>query len=1080
MSAVQLIPADGPADPPSSRPRAGVLRGQVFAFSFDPSAGEQRVDVPGLAGIRVTPDTVLHWAFYADGVEATLAPHAALAVTVDVRGADDARLGEIAAVRDRYDFPLTATAQFAARWSLPEQWNADTVSLAPMLADSEPHTSVTVELVLGTASLAAEPNLPSRVSGFVQCVVEQLPTPVVADERPPVERVDTRRGTHSGPRFSRGNTIPAVAVPHGFTFVTPATDASDTRWPYRPSIHDDPPGRRLEALQFAHQPSPWIGDRSVLQVMPFDGRPMSGHAERRRWITPGSERARPHEYSVDLGGLRAEMTATSHAAAFRVHGADPDATVGFVIDQPSDEGRLIWTDADGFEGWTPEGPEDWGNAPRCYFAGVVLRGEGDGSSGTRGALDDDGRIRVAGYVGGRGSLEVRVAVSFLSVEQARRSLALEAPAEVTYEELRAASAESWNRVLGRVTIPPLPVAEAPYRRLAFEEHLGRIAAALHRMHLYPNTAAENAGTADAPLHRFADVFAARQPFGERATSAPIVDGELVVNNGYWDTYRTEWPALALLDPALTGRLLDGQIEQYRRGGWMARWSAPGYVDSMVGTSSDQIFADAARWGVEFDRTEAFESGWRNACEPGPDALRGRKGVARGRFTGFISSDVPEGMSWTIENAVSDAALGRFAAQLVGDAESAHHAARYRSFARYFANRALSYRTLFDADSGFLRGKDAGGDFAPGFDPRIWGGDNVETNAWGMSVGAVHDGAGLAALHGGRDAFGQHLDALFAEPETADERFGGAYGTVIHEQREARALRSGMCAISNQPAHHIPFMYAFSERPWRTAAIVNELAGRLFAGAHIGQGFPGDEDNGEMSAWWLWAALGLYPLELASGVLRIGSPLFDDIRVDRADGSSLRIRSHRSGPAAHVLQSARLDRVALARAELPIDEIVGDAELELIFGTASSDALEPGERAPADVASWCRDLTTDAADVIASASVVDAGRLFDDGDPSGSTGVALAAGEWAGCRFAEPRAVSDLTVTMVAAAPSSCLQWEVLDEDGNWAAAPTTHDAGLPADRTTPFELVSRVVTPAIRVRAEAGVTIRQIEVFDLG
>ena len=286
MSAVQLIPADGPADPPSSRPRAGVLRGQVFAFSFDPSAGEQRVDVPGLAGIRVTPDTVLHWAFYADGVEATLAPHAALAVTVDVRGADDARLGEIAAVRDRYDFPLTATAQFAP------------------------------------------------------------------------------------------------------------------------------------------QPSPGIGDRSVLQVMPFDGRPMSGHAERRRWITPGSERARPHEYSVDLGGLRAEMTATSHAAAFRVHGADPDATVGFVIDQPSDEGRLIWTDADGFEGWTPEGPEDWGNAPRCYFAGVVLRGEGDGSSGTRGALDDDGRIRVAGYVGGRGSLEVRVAVSFLSVEQARRSLAL--------------------------------------------------------------------------------------------------------------------------------------------------------------------------------------------------------------------------------------------------------------------------------------------------------------------------------------------------------------------------------------------------------------------------------------------------------------------------------------------------------------------------------------------------------------------------------------------------------------------------------------------------------------------------------
>ncbi|WP_338371898.1 glycoside hydrolase domain-containing protein, partial [Enterococcus faecium] len=174
------------------------------------------------------------------------------------------------------------------------------------------------------------------------------------------------------------------------------------------------------------------------------------------------------------------------------------------------------------------------------------------------------------------------------------------------------------------------------------------------------------------------------------------------------------------------------------------------------------------------------------------------------------------------------------------------------------------RTLFDPDTGFFRGRDSLGEFAGGFDPRSWGGDNVETNAWGMSVGAVHDGAGLADLHGGPERLGRHLDALFAEPETVDERFGGAYGTVIHEQREARALRSGMCAISNQPAHHIPFMYAFSDRPWQTASVVHDLAGRLFAGAQIGQGYPGDEDNGEMSAWWLWAALGLYPLELASG------------------------------------------------------------------------------------------------------------------------------------------------------------------------------------------------------------------------
>ncbi|MDQ0727973.1 glycoside hydrolase domain-containing protein [Microbacterium sp. W4I20] len=1067
MSTVHLSPADGPADPPSSRPRAGVLAGPVFSFAFDPAAGEQRIDVPGLADLTFSRETVLHWAFYADGPAATLAPHAALAVAVDVRFADGSRLSEIAAVRDRYDFPITAEEQFGARWSMPEQWNADTVSLAPV-ADRRG----TVEVVLGAGSLAGAEALPGEVSGYVQVTVEQ---PAASAPLTPVEQVDTRRGSHSGPRFSRGNTIPAVAVPHGFTFVTPATDAADSRWPYRPFVHDDPQGRRLEALQFSHQPSPWIGDRSVLQLMPFVGRPVSQRAGRRRWIVPGSERARPHEYAADLGdGLHVEMTATSHAAAFRVQSADSDARIGFVIDQLNADGRLEWADVGGFEGWIPEGPEDWGNAPRCFFAGVVLPGGG----GDCGRLDDDGRSEVAGFVSGHGSLEVRIAVSFLSVAQARRSLAIEAPSEVSFGQLRETSAASWNRLLGRVTIPPLPEEEAPYRSLADEEHRARIAAALHRMHLYPNTAGENTGTRDAPVWRFADVFAD----ATGAEGDPVADGELVVNNGYWDTYRTEWPALALLDPALAGRLLDGQLEQHRRGGWMARWSAPGYVDSMVGTSSDQIFADAARWDVGFDRVAAFESGWRNACEPGPDARRGRKGIARGRFTGYISSGVPEGMSWSIENAVSDAALGRFASRLAADTESVADAARYRSFSRYFANRARSYRTLFDNETGFFRGRDDRGAFAAadGFDPRTWGGDNVETNAWGMSVGAVHDGVGLAALYGGPAGLRRHLDALFAEPETADERFGGAYGTVIHEQREARALRSGMCAISNQPAHHIPFMYAFSDQPWRTGALVHDLAGRLFAGAHIGQGFPGDEDNGEMSAWWLWAALGLYPLELASGMLRIGSPLFDDIRVDRGDGSSLRVVSRRSEPLAHILQEARLDGILLSNAELPIDALVGDAVLELEFGVDPAAALETGAPSSARAMDgWHSDLTSGDGQVISSPGLSHPERVFDDGALSGDAGTALHAGEWVGWRFPAPRAISDLTVTTVGAASASALRWEVLGADDEWVPVHTTHQAALLPNRTTPFTLAERIETSALRVRAEAEVTIRQLELFDL-
>ena len=179
---------------------------------------------------------------------------------------------------------------------------------------------------------------------------------------------------------------------------------------------------------------------------------------------------------------------------------------------------------------------------------------------------------------------------------------------------------------------------------------------------------------------------------------------------------------------------------------------------------------------------------------------------------------------------------------------------------------------------------------------------------------------MPALYGGPAGLGAHLDRLFAEPETADDAFGGAYGTVIHEQREARALRSGMCAISNQPAHHIPWMYVHSDRPWQAGAAVHALAERLFTGAMIGQGFPGDEDNGEMSMWWLWAALGLYPLELASGELRIGSPLYDEITVRRAGGFGLRIRSLRADPDARLLVRARLNGVELERPVLSVDAL----------------------------------------------------------------------------------------------------------------------------------------------------------------
>ena len=1056
MKEATLQPASGPEDPPSSRPLAGCLRGQVYRYEFDPASGIQRLEMLD-GSITATEGTVVDWAFYADGVAAVHPPHAALAVTIDVRFMDGTRLSDDPLVRDRYDFPITAEAQFNARWSMPEQWSANSVSLGPRTGDRG-----VVEVVLGASSLLGE--VTGMVSGFVEVVVrERSPSNSLTG----VERVDTRRGTHSGTRFSRGNTIPAVAVPHGFTFITPATDAANPSWPYQPFVHDDARGRRLEAIQFSHQPSPWIGDRGVLQLMPFRDGPVSDREVRRRWIMHGSEVAMPHRWSAELDdGCAVAVTATSHAAAFRVVSADPSAVVGLVVDQLYNHGELRFTAPDRLEGWVPEEPEQ-GNQPRTFFAGRVLT-----SVTGHGHLDDASRGTVAGFVAGLGACEVRVAISYLSTEQAWRSLELEAPAEVCWDELSGRAHDEWERVLGRVVVPPLPEAASRHRALADQERRAILAHALYRMHLYPNTSGENAGTAESPQWFFADPMLAAAAHTSGRTGAPVAAGDVVVNNGYWDTYRTVWSALSLLDGPLAARLADGTLEQYRRGGWMTRWSAPGYVDCMVGTSSDQIFADVERWGVPLDAEAAFESGWRNACEPSPHTDRGRNGIRTARFTGFVSRDVTEGMSWSLENAISDASLGRMAGRLFERTDDS----RYDAFERYFRNRSLAYRSMFDPRHGFFRGRLADGSFPDeDFDPRMWGGDNVETNAWGMSVTAVHDGAGLAELYGGPVGLRHHLDALFGRPEMADPRFAGTYEMVIHEQREARALRSGQCAISNQPAHHIPYMYAFTDQPWRAGATAHGLAARLFAGGMIGQGFPGDEDNGEMSAWWLWAALGLYPLELGSGELLIGCPLLDDVEVHRAGGARLRIRTDRSRPDARVLTAAHLNGVALRTCWLPIDELQDDAVLELQFAHEDEDpsALGPGVTAGR---MYRQDLTGTATGQIVSTPGITAENVFDDG---ASDDVILAPGQWVGWCFDDPVTVTDATVTVGANASVGSLLWEASVHGQTFAPVSMTHQETLLARRTTPFRFDAPKRWRAVRVLATAPVSLSQVELFAL-
>lgn len=289
------------------------------------------------------------------------------------------------------------------------------------------------------------------------------------------------------------------------------------------------------------------------------------------------------------------------------------------------------------------------------------------------------------------------------------------------------------------------------------------------------------------------------------------------------------------------------------------------------------------------------------------------------------------------------------------------------------------------------------------------------------------------------------------------------------------MRSGMCALSNQPAHHIPFMHRHGDEPWRAGSTAHALAARLFAGGDIAQGYPGDEDNGELSAWWLWALLGLYPLDPATGVLAIGSPLVDDVTVRRADGRSLRIRARRDTPAARYLIEARLNGAPLGRAELPVAAFAHDGDLELVLSeTPPVDAaIWRASRTPA--APWRPDLSRPA-HAIASEGVA-AGSLFDDG--AAALPVPLGRDGWVGQAFPEPRRVSDVTVTAAAAAGAASFEVERSEDGAAWLPVATTHREPLRTDRTTPFALSAPVVARFWRVRANEPLALLQLELFDL-
>ncbi|GII31842.1 hypothetical protein Pmi06nite_52840 [Planotetraspora mira] len=945
------VAGPGPVDGANMKPGAGFTGVTAVRYAGYAQAGGRAYATNKLfdVNIPVGPKSRLTYKVFPE-FTADDPRYPSTYVAVDLHFTDGSYLSSRSPV-DQHGYALTAEGQGAAKVLLTDEWNAVQSEIGAVA------NGKTIDRIL-LAYDDPQATDSTRFQGWLDdVVVTGVPAPI--DGRSLTNYVDTRRGTNATGGFSRGNNLPISAMPNGFNFFTPVTNAAANNWEYdyqRANNAANLP--TLQGLEISHEPSPWMGDRNQMSVMPVPaGGSLTGAPSGRALaFSHNDEIARPDFYAVTLqNGLNAQMSPTDHGGIMQFTFPSGQASGSLVFYNGT---FTIGTDGT-FTGWVDNGSGLSAGRSRMFVSGTFDRAP-TATSATSATFDTSATRQVT----------LRIATSFLSVDQAHKNLDFEVTGK-SFDQIHAAATAAWQDRLGRIEV-----------RGANDTQRVTLYSNLYRLNLYPNSQSENTGTAAKPHWQYASPVSA--PTGTSTatqTGAKIVDGQIYVNNGFWDTYRTVWPAYSLLYPDIAAKIADGFVQQYRDGGWVARWSSPGYADLMTGTSANVALAEAYLNGVKLpDPLAAYDSAVKDATVASGRSEVGRKGIESSLFLGYTPTSTGESVSWALEGFINDYGIGNMGAALAKDpATPKSERARLKEESEYFLERARNYVNLFDTKTKFFRGRDAAGNFLAG-DPLDWGGVYTETNGWNFAFTAQQDGQGLANLYGGQKALQDKLDQFFATPENAD-RFGG-YGALIHEMLEARAVRLGQLGMSNQPSHHIPYMYDYAGAPSKTQAIVREILQRLYVGGEIGQGYLGDEDNGEMSSWYVLSSLGIYPLQAGSSNWAIGSPQFTQMTVHRETGDIVVNAPDNSTKNVYVQgvkvngktqHSVSIDSSELARGGR-IDFQMGSKPSS--WGTGKHDAppsLTKGDEAPKPF----QDTTGPGLGTATATGGQDASKLFDD-------------------------------------------------------------------------------------------------------
>ena len=688
----------------------------------------------------------------------------------------------------------------------------------------------------------------------------------------PVDWVNPLMGTDSKISLSNGNTYPAIAVPWGMNFWTPQTGKMGHGWAY---TYD---ADQIRGFKQTHQPSPWMNDYGQFAIMPVTGKILFNEDERASWFSHKAEISKPHYYSVYLADhdVTTEITPTERAAQFRF--TFPKADSSFIVIDALDKGSYIKVIPEDKKivGYstkhTHKVPENFKN----YFVIYVdkpfsMSYTWHDSTLVKDALEmsADHTGAIIGFKTEKGEkVHLKVASSFISLDQAERNLKREL-ANDSFEQTRENARERWNQTLGRIKVAGGTV-----------DQVRTFYSCLYRTLFFP--------------HKMYELNEKEEIVHYSPYTGNVHPGYMFAGTGFWDTFRALYPFLNLVYPAINKEMQQGLANDYREGGWLPEWSSPGYANVMVGNNSASVVSDAYIKGMrDYDINTLYEALIHGANNEGPLTAVGRAGADYYNKLGYVPYDVGinENAARTLEYAYDDFAIYQLAKALN----------RPKKEIKLYQKRALNYRNLFDPETGLMRGKNKDGSFQSPFNPFKWGDAFTEGNSWHYTWSVFHDVQGLIELMGGKQNFVAKLDSVFTLPPVYDESY---YGTVIHEIREMQIANMGQYAHGNQPIQHMIYLYNYAGEPWKTQYWVRETLNRMYNATP--DGYVGDEDNGQTSAWYVFSALGFYPVAPATDQYVLGAPLFDKVVVQLENGNEVVITAPENSDENRYVQSVELN------------------------------------------------------------------------------------------------------------------------------------------------------------------------------